>query len=155
MRNFSATPVKETPEEESALQAIPLQEKNCLWEETCDNDTAEAVKAGYYFYLNASERKFLVCKVRVYPEVMKRLTAEKIHNFVERVYVAGMKLEQYYKILPEYIRADENESYCFRRMSNKIGCFLTEIHEDVVKSEKSEEKATPRRCSEEERECLK
>ena len=127
VRRFSATPVKETPEEDSALQAIPLQEQYCLWIETCMNDTAEAAKAKYYLYLNGNSLAFLVCEVRVNAEFLGSIEAGKIRNFTESIYTSGMKIESVHKILPEGVRETKNEPYCFRRMSNAIGRWLYDI----------------------------
>lgn len=120
VRRFSATPMKETPEEESTLQVIPLQEKYCLCEETCNNDTVEAAKAKYYFYVNASGKEFLVCEVRVNPEKLISLEAERITDFVKRIYHSGMRVEGDKMILPPYIRDDKNEEYCIRRMTKAV-----------------------------------
>ena len=139
MKRFSATPVKETPEEEIALQAIPLQERYSFVKLNYDGEN-DSITAEYYFYVDSKGFEYLVCELKITAEGKSQLTAEGIKKFVSKIYESGKAIESEKKILPEYIRADKNEEYCFRRMSDDIERFLTKIHEGVVKTEKSEKR---------------
>ena len=137
-RRFSAYPVLERDsEEDKALQAIPLQESKCLWKETYVNDTAEVGEAGYYFYLNEYNREFLVIEVKVRPAELAGCSAERIREYVDRIYKIGMELESEHRVLPEHIRADSNEHYCIRRLSYSVGEWLTGLQADAANTVKA------------------
>lgn len=137
-RRFSAYPIVERDsEEDKALQAIPLQERYCLCKETWVNDTAEVGEAGYYFYLNEHNRKFLVIEVKVRPAMLAGCSAERIREYVDRIDTIGMELDSKCQILPEHIRADKNEHYCMRRLSYAVGEWLTGLRADAAGTEKA------------------
>lgn len=130
-RRFCAWPVPKTPEEESALQALKLEDKYILWTENYNSGNCTIV-ATYYFYADDRRKEYLICEVIVTTEGEPLLSRQKMLQVAQGIYESGMDADKQYLILPEHIRADKNEEYCLRQLSKSVADWLKTIMENAA-----------------------
>ena len=130
-KKFSVFPEIKTAEEDKSLQAITLQPKFSLgvvpYSKGNDSITAE-----YYFHCDRNHLEYLVCEVTVDRQSLKDCTDQGITEFLREVRRVGLEIDKEKQILPDIVKEDKNEPYCFWQMAKLIAGWLSELQSKVV-----------------------